>query len=119
MTSRSSVGCEVCCSWPTCFCCAFRAKRLLPKLPREVDAVVFALGEGERGAAIRTARSLRARGLRVELVLGSPRLKRVMSDADRAGATEVWLLGPDELERGAATVRNLATGEQREEKLPD
>jgi histidyl-tRNA synthetase len=40
-----------------------------------------------------------------------------MKDADRSGATRIWLLGPDEVARGVATVRDLASGEQREEPL--
>jgi histidyl-tRNA synthetase len=90
---------------------------LLPKLAAGIEDVVFALGEAERPAAIRVADRLRRQGRRVELVLGSPRLKRVMADADKAGAARVWLLGPEEAARGVATVRDLSTGEQREEKL--
>ena len=39
----------------------------------------------ERPAAVQIATALRAQGLAVELVLGQPRLKRVLSDADKAG----------------------------------
>ncbi len=94
-------------------------KGLLPELSLAIDEVVFAFGEDERPAAIRLAERLRRDGRRVELVLGAPRLKRVMADADRSRAGQVWLIGPDEAARGVATVRDLATGEQREEKLTD
>jgi len=92
-------------------------KGLLPALSLEIDDVVFAFGEDERPAAVRLSERLRREGRRVELVLGSPRLKRVMGDADKSGASRVWLIGPDEAARGVATVRELASGEQREEKL--
>jgi histidyl-tRNA synthetase len=92
-------------------------KGLLPELAASVDDVVFAFGEDERPAAVRVAERLRREGRQVELVLGSPRLKRVMADADKTGASRVWLIGPDEAARGVATVRDLGTGEQREEKL--
>ncbi len=92
-------------------------KGLLPNLPLAIDAVVFALEEAERPAAVRLAERLRREGQRVDLVLGLPRLKRVMADADKSGAARVWLIGPDEAARGVATVRDLASGEQREEKL--
>jgi len=92
-------------------------KGLAPQLDAGIDDVVFAFGEDERPAAVGVAERLRRQGRRVELVLGSPRLKRVMADADRAGAARVWLIGPDEAARGVATVRDLSTGEQREEKL--
>ena len=90
---------------------------LVPDLPIGIEDVVFALAEEQRPAAVRVAERLRREGRRVELVLGAPRLKRVMADADKIGAARVWLIGPDEAERGVATVRDLATGEQREEKL--
>ena len=92
---------------------------LLPELPRRLDDLVHAHSEAERPAAIRVARMLRDEGRRVELVLGSPSMKRALKDADRSGASRVWLIGADELARGSATVRDLETGEQHPEKLPD
>ena len=92
-------------------------KGLLPELPRDIDDVVYAFGEDERPAAIAVATRLRRRGRRVELVLGQPRLKRVMADADRSGASCIYLLGPDEVGRGLVKVRDLATGEQRDEPI--
>ena len=90
---------------------------LRPTPPRDLDAVVFAFGDAERPAAIRLASRLRAAGDAVELVLGTPKLKRAMADADRSGARRIYLLGPDELAAGRVLVRDLATGEQREEAL--
>lgn len=92
-------------------------KGLLPELQRELSDVVFAFGEEERPHAVRVATRLREQGRGVELVLGAPRLKRVLADADRSGAERAWLLGPDEVERGVARVRDLATGREWEEKL--
>ena len=94
-------------------------KNLWPDLPRPLDDIVFALGEDQRPAAIGVAGRLRGEGRRVELVLGQPKLKRAMADADRAGARHIWLLGPDEVERGVARVRDLASGEEREEPLSE
>ncbi len=92
-------------------------KGLLPDLPRVVDDVLFPFGEAERPSAIRLARRLRERDHRVEIVLGNAKLKRVMADADRLGAARIWLLGPDEVSRGVAKVRDLASGEESEETL--
>ena len=91
---------------------------LLPELPRRIDAVVFALGPPQREAAIRLASALRAEGASVELVLGQPRLKRALADADKAGARRAYLVGPEEVAKGAALVRDLASGEQSERPLP-
>jgi histidyl-tRNA synthetase len=89
-----------------------------PACPRSLDAVVFPFGEAERFAAIRLAQRLRAGGASVELVLAPMKLKRALSDADRAGAHFVYLVGPEELARGVALRRDLSTGEQSEEPLP-
>jgi histidyl-tRNA synthetase len=91
---------------------------LLPEPSRGLDAVVHALSEAQRPDAIRAARALREAGRSVELVLGAPRMKRVLQDADRSGAREVWAIGPDEAARGVARVRDLSSGEQRDETLP-
>jgi histidyl-tRNA synthetase len=91
---------------------------LLPELPRRIDAVVFALEPPLREAAIRLASALRAEGASVELVLGQPRLKRALADADKAGARRAYLVGPEEAARGVALVRDLASGEQSERPLP-
>ena len=72
----------------------------------------------QRPAAVRVASDLRARDQSVELVLGDSRLKRVLADANRAGARRVYLLGPDEVGRGEVLVRDLETGEQTREPLP-
>jgi histidyl-tRNA synthetase len=38
----------------------------------------------------------------------------VFADADRNGATRVWLIGPDERERGVSRAKDLATGDQHD-----
>jgi histidyl-tRNA synthetase len=100
------------------------ARGLLPAPPRPLDDVVIVVGETAAGggelplrlAAIRHAGALRRAGRGVELVLGVP-LKRALRNADRAGAARVHLVGPEELLRGAAKVRDLATGEERDQPL--
>jgi histidyl-tRNA synthetase len=94
-------------------------KKKSPELQRGLDAVVYAFGEAERPAAIRVATRLREAGRAVEVALGAVRLKRALSDADRAGATEIFMIGPGELARKSCRVRNLATGEEREDPLPE
>ncbi len=91
---------------------------LLPDVPRALDDVVFAFGEAERPVAVRLATHLRAAGRSVELVLRSVRAKRALADADRAGAARILLVGPDEVARGMARVRDLRTGEEQDVPLP-
>ncbi len=40
-----------------------------------------------------------------------------MKRADRLGAARVLILGADEIQRGTAQLRDMATGEQRETSL--
>jgi histidyl-tRNA synthetase len=90
---------------------------LWPALPREVQDVVYAFDAAQKPAAIAVARRLRAAGRRVELSLGSAKLKRVLGDADKAGVERVWLIGEDELARGVVKVRELAKKLEHEEPL--
>ena len=92
---------------------------LLPELRRDLDALVFAFGEAERPHAVRLATALRAEGASVELALAGGPLTRGLSIADRAGARRIYMVGPDEVESGAALVRDLETGEQSPHPLPE
>ena len=94
-------------------------ERLQTEHKREVDDLIFPFTEQERTTAMGVARQLREQGRRVEIILDHPKLKRAMADADRIGAQRIWMLGPDELERGSARVRDLQTGEERDEPLPE
>jgi histidyl-tRNA synthetase len=93
---------------------------LLPELARGLDEVVVAVAGGDanaaRRAAVRYATRLRDEGRAVELALDLP-LKRALRSADRSGAARAHLIGPDELARGVARVRDLATGSERDEPL--
>jgi histidyl-tRNA synthetase len=84
-----------------------------------VDARPVALvpiGEAAEARALVLAEELRDTGLVVDLGY-SGNIGRRMRRADRIGARAAVLLGDDELARGAATVRDLETGEQNEVAL--
>ncbi|MBJ18727.1 MAG: histidine--tRNA ligase [Deltaproteobacteria bacterium] len=90
---------------------------LWPDLKPDVQDIVYAFGPEEKPAAITVARRLRRAGRRVELCLGKSKLKRVLGDADKAGAERVYLIGGDELARGVVKVRDLARKEEIEEAI--
>jgi histidyl-tRNA synthetase len=90
----------------------------LPELRRAIDDVVYPFGEAERPAAVRLATRLRAQGRSVELLLAPVKPKRALADADHAGARRIFLIGPDEAARGVARLKDLGTGEERDEPLP-
>jgi histidyl-tRNA synthetase len=92
-------------------------EKLWPDLSREIQDVVFGFGAEEKAAAIAVAQRLRVAGRRVELTLGSAKLRRVLGDAARAGAERVFLIGEDERRRGVVKVRDLSKKEEHEEPI--
>lgn len=87
--------------------------------PWRPDVYVAWLDEGLSATAYRTASELREAGLRV-LVSDEPKsLRAQLRAADRSEAARAVILGPDEAERGVATVRDLASGDQDEVPLGD
>jgi histidyl-tRNA synthetase len=85
-----------------------------PPPPRPVTLVP--IGEEAESRALLLAEELRDAGLTVDLGY-SGNLQRRMRRADRIGARAAILIGDDELAKGAATVRNLDSGEQSEVPL--
>ena len=65
-----------------------------------------------RDAVFSTTLALRRAGLRVEADYQGKSLKAQFKQADKVGAAQCVVLGPDEVEAGTATVRDMATHEQ-------
>lgn len=94
------------------------------ELPGAPAAEVFlvALGEDARDWVVRRARALRAKGLRVHYDLGSRSMKAQMREADRQDADYTVIVGDRELEEGAATLKEMASGDQTDvpfDRLPE
>jgi histidyl-tRNA synthetase len=95
-----------------------RDRELLPELSHHIDGYVLALGASEQIAAARLAHQLRREGQSIELALAPMRVKKALGEADRAGAKTLYVVGEDELARGVARARDLATREERDVPLP-
>jgi histidyl-tRNA synthetase len=78
--------------------------------PAEVLLTVF--DAETRRASLELAAELRAAGLKVALFPDVAKLPRQFRYADRIGAPAVVVLGPDEVARGTATVKDLRRGNQ-------
>jgi len=76
------------------------------------------IGEAGETAALKLAEELRSHGFTIDLGY-SGNLARRLRRANRINAFAAILLGEDELARGAATLRNLGSGEQTEVPLAD
>ncbi len=72
-----------------------------------LDIFVAPMAAEAAGPAMALARRLRREGWKVEIGASDKKLKAQLKRADKVGVRYAILLGPDELESGRATVRNL------------
>ena len=86
--------------------------------PEEVNCttrVLFTnLGAEEEAAVLPLLREVRARGIAAEIYPEAGKMKKQMEYANRRGIPCVVIVGSQELEAGAATVKEMRTGEQRQ-----
>ena len=71
------------------------------------------LGEKEQAASLSLLRELRNAGVPAEIYPESAKMKKQMEYANRRGIPYVVIIGSQELEEQAATVKNMVTGEQQ------
>lgn len=86
-----------------------------PKPEKRLIAIV-PIGEAAQARALVLTQELRRAGYTVDLGY-SGNLSKRMTRAAKLGAVAAILLGEDELKRGAATVRDMVSGEQAEVPL--
>ncbi|QPQ54746.1 histidine--tRNA ligase [Allosphingosinicella flava] len=79
---------------------------------RGIDAALVPLGDAAEQAALGIAADLRRAGLACEMAYRG-NMKKRMQKANAVGARFAIILGDDELARGEAAVKDLASGEQR------
>src|SRR5438552_10835058 len=87
--------------------------------PRPLDAYVVPIGDGAQRKSIQVLTSLRAAGLGADIYLVGRGPSKNLDYANAIGARFAVLLGERELKAGRATVREMATGAQREVALDD
>jgi histidyl-tRNA synthetase len=78
---------------------------------------IASLGQESRDAVFRLTASLQRRGVSVETDLEGKSLKSQMRRADKLKARYTLVVGGDELARGMAPLKEMATGDQREVAL--
>jgi histidyl-tRNA synthetase len=84
-----------------------------------VDVFFVTLSPGARIPAIKLAGALREEGISADLDYGGRGLRAQFKQADRVGAPYAVILGEDELAQGVATVRDMASGEERSVPVAD
>jgi len=80
----------------------------------EPDVFIAALGEEAEQWVFRTTQELRGAGLHVALDLKGRSLKAQMREANRQNANYTLIIGGNELEDRAATVKEMKSGEQED-----
>ncbi|MCI4371968.1 MAG: His/Gly/Thr/Pro-type tRNA ligase C-terminal domain-containing protein, partial [Thermoplasmata archaeon] len=86
---------------------------------RPLDAYVIPIGEGAQRKAVEILTSLRAAGLGADIDLVGRGPSKNLDYANAIRARFAVLLGERELSAGRATVRDMASGAQREIALAD
>ena len=82
--------------------------------PPRAEVFVVAVDPSLESVAFALVAELRRAGIPADQSFGGRRMKAQLKLADRSGARLAVMLGPDEVARDVVTVRDLATGEQRE-----
>ena len=93
------------------------AKDALPK--NKVDVFIATLGKASCEKAFALAGQLRDSGISCDIDFEGRSLKSQMRSADAMGARYVIIIGDDELAKGEAVARNMATKEQAMVKFDD
>ena len=96
-----------------------RDRDLAPAVAPEVDYFIVIIGEEHRDLAYAIAHAQRDRGAKVQYALREQPVRKQFTAAGSAGAREVIVLGPDEVARECAVLRNMASGEEREVSLKE
>jgi histidyl-tRNA synthetase len=94
-----------------------RDRGLLPDGRQSVDVFLVTMSEAERPLLLEIAQLLRGAGRSVLYAFRPGGVGRQLKEADARGARHVVILGPDEVQRGMATVRSMDTGGQAEVAL--
>lgn len=92
-------------------------RRLVPPYRREVDYFLVVIGEEQRARALGIAHELREKGRTVLYALRQQSVRKQFKAAETEGARRVLVLGPEEVEKGVAVLRDMESGEEREVPL--
>jgi histidyl-tRNA synthetase len=96
-----------------------QVRGLIPEYSAQVDYYIVTIGAEQRPLALRMAHALRDEGKHVLYSLRDQAVKKQFNQAGNAGAREAIVLGPEEVSRGMAVVRDMETGGEREVPLKE
>jgi histidyl-tRNA synthetase len=94
-----------------------RERDLAPAYSRHADFFIVSVDEAQAPLARRIGGALRAGGHTVVYPLKNQSVRKQFSAAATEGAREVIILGPEEVGRGVAVIRDMEKGGEREVTL--
>ena len=94
-----------------------RDRDLVPMAAPELDYFIVIIGEELRELAQGIAHAQRDRGAGVQYSLHEQPVRKQFTAAGNAGARQVIVLGPEEVARECAVLRDMASGAEREVPL--
>lgn len=97
---------------------------LVPKSPchhltKKKLVYIIALGEAAQKESLKMLYKLRQAGIAADADYENRSLKGALRRAGDLGATSVMIIGENELQKSVATLKDMASGEQREVSLED
>lgn len=95
------------------------AAKLPPQAPSGGLVYLICLGDEAKKEGVKILDSLRKGGVAADTDYEAKSLKAAMRKANDLGAGFALIIGDDELKKNAATVKNMASGEQREVALAE
>ena len=84
---------------------------------QSLKVLIVAFDDVTHSFGFQCLNELRASGINSELYPEPTKVKKQMDYANRRGVPYVCLIGPDEMESGVLTLKNMATGEQEKVNL--
>lgn len=91
-----------------------KARGIAPAPAASIDVFLVAVTGDERPSMLKLAHALRETGIRVEYALSQDRVPKQLKLANARSARFAVVIGPEEQARGAAVLRDLGAGTQRE-----
>jgi histidyl-tRNA synthetase len=96
-----------------------RERGLLPAHAPAADWFIVAIGPEQQPLVRRAARALRADGSAVAYSLRATGVGKQFKEAAARGASRALVLGPEEVARGEAVVKEMASGEEKRVALAE
>ncbi|MDW7682163.1 MAG: HisS family protein, partial [bacterium] len=87
---------------------------MLPQTKTMTRVLVTIFDESTKQASIKLVQRLRQDGINSELYFESGGLKKQFKYADKSGIPFVIIMGPDEVEKNQASLKNMVSGEQQQ-----